>query len=69
MLSLPTKGGPIGLPETSVQIRVPLDKLTDSVDDEKYYSFTFAADFIAAIKLACRFQFNGAIVLLKDDLF
>jgi hypothetical protein len=33
MLSLPTKGGPIGLPEKSASIRMVLDKITDKADE------------------------------------
>lgn len=65
MFALPTKGGPIGLPETAPQIRLVLDKLTDRDDNDK----DTTSDIIAAIAFARRFQFKGAISLLTERLY
>lgn len=64
MLSLPTKGGPIGLPETSVQIRMVLDKMTDSAEDRN----GTVADTIAALDMAGRFQFTSMAQLFRQAL-
>jgi hypothetical protein len=65
MLGVPTKGGPIGLPETSVQILMVLDNLTDYVEG----SDVPVSDIIGAVNLARRFQLTGVVLLLKEDLF
>lgn len=64
MLSLPTKGGPIGLPETAVQIRMVLDKMTDNPEERA----VDVADTIAALELARRFQFTSMAQLFRQKL-
>ncbi|KAJ9103601.1 hypothetical protein QFC20_004757 [Naganishia adeliensis] len=63
MLSLPTKGGPIGLPETSVQIRMVLDKMTDSTE-----GYNSVPDIVGALGLARRFQFTSIGLLFRQAL-
>jgi hypothetical protein len=64
MLSLPTNGGPIGLPETSVQIRMVLDNITDNGEEGDIP----VDDMIAALGLARKFEFANTCVMFRQAL-
>jgi hypothetical protein len=64
MLSLPTKGGPITLPETASSILVVLDCIT-YVDVESVPDFDTV---VAALELAKRFDMKGPKAKIKELL-
>jgi hypothetical protein len=63
MLSLPTKGEPIQLPETSEALRVVLDETTNTITTDIRPSFT---DMTQALQLAKRFEMDGPTVQIQE---
>ncbi|KAJ9115328.1 hypothetical protein QFC24_007037 [Naganishia onofrii] len=63
MLSLPTKGEPIQLPETSEALRVVLDETTNTITTGTRPSFT---DMTQALQLAKRFEMDGPTVQIQE---
>ncbi|KAJ9124393.1 hypothetical protein QFC22_001193 [Naganishia vaughanmartiniae] len=63
MLSLPTKGGPIKLPETSEAVRVVLDETTNTVTTGTRPSFDVMTQ---ALQLAKRFDMKGPTVQIQE---
>lgn len=64
MLSLPTKGGPIQLPENSRALRVVLNELTDA-EKENEESLDVMSD---ALRLAKRFDMKGPMAKIRHEL-
>ncbi|KAJ9126705.1 hypothetical protein QFC24_001736 [Naganishia onofrii] len=64
-LCLPTKGGPIRLPETSTAIHVALNEITAAEEGTDHVEF---ATMVSAFELAKRFDMKGPMARIKEEL-